>query len=184
MSGSDTIKAYRKTDLLEKKIDTTKAILIAFPVQKPAKFTSLSFSRTSFDIDVLSVLFKYRPPSGGFPPQFNATFNGAAYFGYRTDVYKLSYKETPLHVFNRNITHYGYSIGVFTGLGTARIDEYDTHNALAIEYDGLVNLSGIAVIIAIDKITGGLTLGVDHLLDKNSALWINNGRPGSGLALV
>jgi hypothetical protein len=183
LTGSDSIKAYRKSDLAFLKIDTTKVILIAFPSQKPAGFTNYSFRRNTFDLDVLSVLFKYRPSVKGFPPQFNASFNGAAYIGYRTDVYKLSYSSTPVHVSKRAITHYGYSFGFFTGLGTARIDEYDTQHALSIEYDGLVNLSGIAVIVAVDKLSFGLTLGVDHLLDKNHDLWINNGKPWIGLSI-
>jgi hypothetical protein len=83
----------------------------------------------------------------------------------------------------RSITHIGYSVGFFSGFGTARIDEYDTEGALSYEYDGLVNLTGIAVIAAIDKLTAGLTIGVDHLLDKNSGLWINNAKPWIGLSL-
>ncbi len=134
-------------------------------------------------MDVLTVLFKYRPSAKGFPPQLNATFNGAAYFGYRTDAYKLSYSRTPLHIFKRTITHYGYSFGFFTGFGTARIDEYDTNNALSIEYDGLVNLLGVAVILAVDKVTFGLTCGTDHLLDKNAKVWVNNGKPWLGISI-
>jgi hypothetical protein len=118
-----------------------------------------------------------------FPPQFNTTFNGAVYIGYRTDAYTLRYKATPLGVFKRSITHYGYSFGLFSGFGTARIDEYVTLNALSYEYDGLVNLSGFAAIIAIDKISAGLTLGVDHLLDKNSRVWVNNAKPWLGISL-
>ena len=183
LAGSDSIKAYRKQDLSSKKIDTVKSTLILFPSQKPEKFTDHSFRRTTFDFDVLTVLFKYRPSIKGFPPQFNATFNGAAYFGYRTDIYKLSYRSTPLGIFKRNVTHYGYSFGFFTGLGSARIDEYVTQNALSIEYDGLVNLSGFAAIIAIDKLTAGITVGADHLLDRNSSLWVNNGKPWIGLSI-
>jgi hypothetical protein len=183
LTASDSIKAYRKIDLEREKIDTTKAILIAFPPQKPNGFQPHSFRRTTFDVDVLTVLFKYRPSVKGFPPQFNASFNGAAYFGYRTDTYKLSYSKTPMHVFNRRITHYGYSFGVFTGFGTARIDEYVTNNALSIEYDGLVNLTGVAVILAVDKLSFGITCGEDHLLDKNARLWVNNGMPWLGISL-
>ena len=183
LAGSDTIKAYRKSDLGTGKIDSTKAILIGFPSKKPDKFSNLSFNSKTFDVDVLTVLFKYRPPVKDFPPQFNTTFNGAAYFGYRTDVYKLSYKETPMHIFNRRIIHYGYSIGLFSGLGTARIDEYVTNNALSIQYDGLVNLSGIALILAVDKLTAGLTFGEDRLLDKNHSVWVNNAKPWIGLSI-
>jgi hypothetical protein len=183
LAGSDSIKAYRKQDLASKKIDTVKATVIIFSDQKPHQFEPHSFKRNTFDIDVLTVLFKFRPAVNGFPPQFNATFNGAVYVGYRTDVYTLRYKATPLHIFKRSITHYGYSFGFFSGFGAARIDEYVTQNALSIEYDGLVNLSGFAAIIAIDKISAGLTLGVDHLLDKNSQVWVNNGKPWIGISL-
>jgi hypothetical protein len=183
LAGSDSIKIYRKEDMGSKRIDTIKSTLIFFSPQKPNHFKDYSFHRNTFDVDVLTVLFKYRPPVKEFPPQFNATFNGAAYFGYRTDVYKLMYNETPLHIYKRRITHYGYSFGFFTGLGSARIDEFVTRNALSIEYDGLVNLSGFAAIIAIDKLTAGLTLGADHLLDKNSHVWVNNGKLWIGLSL-
>ncbi len=89
----------------------------------------------------------------------------------------------PLHDYRRGITHYGYSVGLFTGFGTARIDEYVTNNALNIEYDGLVNLTGAALIIAVDKLTAGLTFGEDHLLDRNRKLWVTNGKVWIGLSL-
>jgi hypothetical protein len=183
LAGSDSIKAYFKQDLSSKKIDTLKATVFVFSEQKPRQFETHSFKRTTFDIDVLTVLFKFRPAVNNFPPQFNATFNGAVYAGYRTDVYSLEYKASPLHVFKRSITHYGYSFGFFSGFGSARIDEYVTLNSLSIQYDGLVNLSGFAAIIAIDKLTAGLTIGVDHLLDKNSHVWVNNGKPWIGISL-
>ena len=82
----------------------------------------------------------------------------------------------------RSITHFGYSLGFFSGFGTARIDEYDTEGALNYEYDGLVNLTGIAIIAALDKLTAGLMIGVDHLLDKNSSAWINNGKTRIGIS--
>jgi hypothetical protein len=183
LTGSDTIKAYLKNDLNSAKIDSNKAIRLAFPAKKPTQFSDLTFSAKTFDLDILTVLFKYRPPAAGFPPQFNTTFNGAAYIGYRTDLYKLSYKGNPMHEFKRTIAHYGYSFGFFSGFGTARIDEFDTNNTVTIEYDGIVNLSGIALIIAVDKLNAGLSLGVDHLLDKNHNNWVNNSKTWIGLSI-
>jgi hypothetical protein len=183
LAGTDTIKEYNKASLRTTKPDTVKSISLLFPAKKPRGFQDHTYSQSSFDLDVLTVLFKYRPPSNHFPPQFNATFNGAVFIGYRTDIYKLSYSQSPLHDYSRRTTHYGYSMGFFSGFGTARIDEYVTNNALAIEYDGLVNLSGVAVIVAIDKITAGLTVGEDHLLDRNNKLWVNNGKVWIGLSL-
>ncbi len=183
LTGSDTIKAFRAKDIAGEKIDTSRAFLFAFPPLKPGNFSSTSFTRNTLDFDILTILFKYRFPVNGFPPQLNASFNGALYLGYRTDVYKLTYKSTPIRYMKRSITHYGYSVGLFSGFGTARIDEYDTKGALNYEYDGLVNLTGFAIIAALDKLTAGLTIGVDHLLDKNNAVWINNGKPWIGLSL-
>jgi len=183
LTGGDTIKAYRSRDISGEKIDTTHAVLFAYLPVRPSNFSSTSFTRKTLDFDILTILFKYRFPVKGFPPQLNASFNGALYLGYRTDVYKLSYKTTPMRYVKRSITHYGYSIGVFSGFGTARIDEYDTEGALTYEYDGLVNLTGIAIIAALDKLTAGLTIGVDHLLDKNCTIWINNGKPWIGISL-
>ena len=183
LTGSDTIKAYRARDIQDGNTDTTHAFLFAFPPLRPDNFSTIRFTRNTLDFDILTILFKYRFPVKGFPPQLNASFNGALYLGYRTDVYKLSYKTTPMRYTKRSIVHYGYSIGFFSGFGTARIDEYDTEGALNYEYDGLVNLTGIAVIAALDKLTAGLTIGVDHLLDKNSTVWINNGKPWIGISL-
>ena len=117
LTGSDTIKAYVARDLKGERIDTTHAILFAFPPLKPNNFSSISFTRNTLDFDILTILFKYRFPVKGFPPQFNASFNGALYLGYRTDVYKLSYKTTPMRYVKRAIIHYGYSIGIFSGFG-------------------------------------------------------------------
>jgi hypothetical protein len=46
-----------------------------------------------------------------------------------------------------------FFVAFLTGFGTARIDEYDTEGALSYEYDGLVNLTGLAIIVALDKLT-------------------------------
>lgn len=181
--GDDTIKVYTAQSLLKESVDTTQSVKIAFPQnQKPLQFTSYQFHQNTFDVDVLTIPFKFRPAVNGFPRQLNATFNGAVYLGYRSDVYHLSYKRTPLRVFKRNIMHYGYSLGLFTGIGTARIDEYVTNNGINIQYDGAVNLSGINLIVGVEKVSIGLAAGVDYLLDKNRKYWVNNGKPWVGFS--
>lgn len=181
--GDDTIKVYTARGLQKEQVDTTQSLKIAFPQnQKPLQFESYVFRKNTFDIDVLTIPFKYRPAVHGFPRQLNATFNGAVYLGYRSDIYRLSYSQTPLRIFKRDITHYGYSVGVFTGLGTARIDEYVTNNGINIQYDGVVNLSGINIIAGVEKVSLGLAVGVDRLLDKNRKYWVNHGKPWIGLS--
>ncbi len=183
VAGSDSIKVYPSL-LLTTKTDTVSTIIIFFPPnKKPSAFTTYFFRTKTFDLDVLTTLFKYRAPVTGFPGQLNTGFNGAIFSGYRTDFYKLSYNETPLHVATRQVTHYGFSVGGFAGLGTARIDDYVTLNRINYQYDGAVITTGLAAELGFNKINFGLTYGFDFLTDRNKHIWINNGKPWVGISL-
>ena len=146
-------------------------------------FEAHSFRKSTFDLGAISVLFKCRPTIHGFPPQMNTAFNGSIYLGMRTDLYKLRYKESPLHRFKKSLSHYGYSFGFFSGLGTELVNEFNTEGGIAIEYDGIVNLSGLVAIIGVNNLTFGLALGADHLLDKNKKFWIYTGKPWLGVSV-
>jgi len=181
----DSVKVYTKQALAAAKPDSVKSLYNVFPHTIPASTgKEFFFVQHTFDLDFLSILVKYRPNVNGFPNQFNTSIlNGAVFIGYRTDIYRLHYHPTPFHTSKRDITHYGFSFGAFTGLGATRIDEYVTEGALNIQYDGVVNPSGIAAILAVNKLTFGLTGGVDHLLDKNHSYWIYQGKPWIGLSV-
>ncbi len=182
-TSTDTIKVYPAS--VAKQIgDTTKMVTVLFPpTKRPSQFKGYSFVSRSFDIDVLTVLFKYRFASTNFPAELNGTFNGAVYAGYRTDNYKLFYKETPLKTQVRKIRHYGYSIGGIMGVGTARIDEYVTLNRLDYQYDGAVVFIGIAAILGFNKINFGITSGLDYLTDRNKDIWVHQGKPWMGISI-
>jgi hypothetical protein len=181
----DSINVYSAKKLKAATVDATQDIKIAFPLnEKPEAFTNYIFRKNSFDIDVLSILFKYRPTVNGFPPQLSTSIlNGALYLGYRTDIYKLKYKQNPLKKFKRNINHYGFSIGVFGGISASRIDENSTMGRLNYQYDGFIIPTGISAIIALDKLSFGIMGGIDELPDKNSKVWIYNGKPWIGLSV-
>lgn len=180
----DSIKIY-SAKKLNNIVDTTKTIKLALPLNsKPDSFDTYSFRKTSLDFDVLNILFKLRPSVNGFPPQFNNNvLNGALYVGKRMDIYKIQYRKTPLGRYLREINHYGYSVGLFSGFGASRIDPYVTSGALSIEYDGFVNVTGVAALLAVDKINFGLNIGLDFLLDKNRAVWIYQRKPWLGFSL-
>ena len=183
VTGGDSIKVY-PSSIARQRADTVKSITVLFPpIKKASTFSDYSFRTESFDLDVLTILFKYRPSVQGFPNQFNANFNGAVYAGYRTDNFKLAYKENPLHISNREITHYGYSVGGFIGLGSARIDEYVTLNRINYEYDGAVITGGLAGEFGINNLNFGLTCGFDYLTDKNRHVWVNETKPWLGLSV-
>lgn len=138
------------------------------------------FRQNSFDVDFLTIPFKYRFPVQDFPRQFTSNINGAVYLGYRSDVYVLHYPATLLGKGNREITHFGFSVGGFTGLGATAMNPWVTSNAIAIEYDGMVWSKGISGIVALNNFTTGLALGWDHLLDRHRKHWLYQSKPWIG----
>lgn len=143
---------------------------------------STSFSKPSFDIDLITIPLKFRNAIKNVPPQLNANLNGALYLGYRNDKYILNYKVNPLGKSERLITHLGFSFGVFTGFGNTSMTSTNTNNILQNDYDGIVWSKGIAVFFALNNFTVGTTFGFDHLLDKNKSIWIYQSKPWLGLA--
>ena len=142
------------------------------------------FIKPSFDIDILTALFKIRPKSkNSLPTQLNANFNGNIYVGRRTDIYQVHYKKSPVNTYKRQINHFGFSTGFFVGVGNTAMTPSTTNNGISSEYDGLVLQKGIAGIIAVNKLTIGLSLGFDNLLDHNKKSWIYNNKPWYGLML-
>ncbi|MEI8278138.1 MAG: hypothetical protein WCG87_00160 [Bacteroidota bacterium] len=142
-----------------------------------------TFYKPSFDIDIQTIAFKYRPYNNGFPNQLLSTYNGVLYFGYRADKYRLDYTRTPLNVYKRDVKHMGYSVGMFSGFGNTPMNEWVTNNKINIEYEGLLLISGVSVMTGVHSISFGIAAGVDHLLDKNKVFWIYQGKPWVGLTI-
>ncbi|WP_026464424.1 hypothetical protein [Adhaeribacter aquaticus] len=141
-------------------------------------------TKSSLDVDVLTALFKIRPPvKDVLPIQFNTNFNGNVYVGRRKDVYHINYKKNDLGVFGRQINHFGFSAGGFIGMGNTAMNASTTANGIAADYDGLIVQKGIAGILAINKLTAGVSLGFDNLLDPNKRYWIYQNKPWFGLVL-
>jgi hypothetical protein len=57
----------------------------------------------------------------------------------------------------------------------------DFHNLQ--EYDGVVFQKGIAAFFTFEKMTIGICIGFDSLLDENSNIWVYNQKPYIGLVL-
>jgi hypothetical protein len=182
--AEDSMAVFRLGDRRQAfNIDTLQSVSIAFPaIQDDSLFKPYNFTQRSFDLDVLTIPIKYRPATASLPHQLNTNLNGALYVGYRRDVYRLSYKKAPFRMFERKISHYGVSMGLFTGLGNTAINPWVTNDQIASEYDGIVWLKGVAGIIGINNFTFGVAIGVDHLLDQNRNIWIYQGKPWVGLA--
>lgn len=183
ITGSDSIKVY-PGDISRRIADTVKSLTVLFPPHiRPKDFLPKTFRAHSFDLDIITVIFKYRPAVKDYPAQLNTNFNGAIYAGYRKDSYILSYNNTPLRVANRKITHRAFSIGGFAGLGSARIDEFVTLQRINYEYDGVVFTPGIATELALNKINFVILSGLDFLMDRNSDVWVNDKKIWIGIGL-
>lgn len=140
--------------------------------------------KPSLDIDILTAVFKLRPQIKNIlPSQLNANFNGNIYIGHRTDIYQIYYKKNPLDVYQQQINHFGFSSGLFVGFGNTALNPSTTDNNISTEYDGLILQKGVAGIIAVNKLTIGVSIGFDNLLDRNSTTWIYENKPWFGLML-
>ena len=164
-------------------VDTAQKLQLVLPrLATQAPIRSYLFRETSFDIDLMTVPFKVRPTMRSVPAQFNTDLDGVVYFGYRSDFYRLQYNRNPLGHYNREVSHYGFSFGGFTGLGGTAVNPTVTENNIDREYDGVVWMKGVAAIIAINNITIGLALGWDTLLDTDRKYWLYQEKPWIGFA--
>ena len=179
----DTIRIHQTQNRNQKPIIDTIAAPTFFEKEISTKHKqTTSFDKVSFDIDFFTIPLKYRPNQTDVPAQLNTTINGAVYFGFRTDKYVLNYIANPIGKSDRNINHFGFSIGVFSGLGNTFMSPTNTNYILQQEYDGVVLSKGLAGIFAINNFTVGLAFGFDNLLDKNKKIWIYENKNWLGLA--
>lgn len=139
--------------------------------------------KNTFDLDVLTIPFKYRPSTNSFTPQLSNHLNGALYLGYRNDTYELSYKQNPIGKISQRISHLGFSAGLATGIGASPLNPWVTQNNITSEYDGFIWSKALCAIVAVEKLNFGLALGFDHLLDGNRRYWIYQGKPYLGLTV-
>lgn len=140
------------------------------------------FLKKSFDLDVMTVPFKYRPGSSGLPRQLNTEFNGNAFVGYRIDKFRWKIIQTPFGAKNK-ISHRAVTLGGFGGLGSTIISPTITRNQTADEYNALVLTLGLGVMVGINNITVGLGVGWDYLTDRDKDIWIYQNKPWYGLML-
>jgi len=162
--------------------DTTEGAIVHLNAIDHYK-QQIKFSNSSFDLDVMTILFKYRPYTAGFPNQLNTNFNAAEFIGYRTDYYILSYEKNPLNVYRQRINHFAYSLGGFVGLGATTINPFVGNNNIQTEYDGVVLTKGVCGLVGVGDFTFGAGVGFDNLLDKNRKFWVYENKPWVGFTI-
>jgi hypothetical protein len=154
-----------------------------YPESTPVPPAGHVYYRPSLDIDVLTIPFKYRSATAGFPRQLNTNFNAALYLGYRTDAYHIAYPRNPLGIYHRRITHVGFSLGVFGGIGATAMNPWVTNDHITSEYDGFILSHGLAAIVAVNNLSAGIALGHDYLTDEHRHYWIYQGKSWIGFVV-
>lgn len=139
------------------------------------------FSRTAVDIDVFTLPFKIRPSQGGIPPQLNSNFNAAAYLGRRLDFHRYRWQPVTPTFGVRKLRSQGFGYGLFTGIGSASINDLTTNGQLSYEYEGVIIDVGLAGIYDAKVFNVGLAVGIDNLLDPNRRLWVYQRQPWFGV---
>lgn len=184
-NAEDSVLVYRlqagwKTAKPDRK-DLKPKVYPSGAVEK--EIAASKYWKNTFDLDILTAPFKYRPSTNSFTPQLSNHLNGAVYVGYRNDTYELSYKRNPIGKVSQRVTHLGFSAGLATGIGVTPMNPWVTDDNISVEYDGFIWSKAACILMAIEKLNFGLALGIDHLLDHNRQYWIYQGKPYIGLTV-
>ena len=163
---------------------TTRSGVKRFPSSATDSVSkNVNLVKSSADLDFMTILFKYRPSTPSLPRQLNTDLSGAIYLGYRLDHFWLAYKTPYPGIVSREINHFGYSAGIFTGFGATAMNPWVTSDAISTEYEGVVWSGGLAGLVGISQFTLGVAIGWDFLLDNNRSSWIYQGKPWYGLTV-
>jgi hypothetical protein len=152
-------------------------------IQTGNYFYRSCFIKNSVDVDLTTVILKYRPAISGVPKQLNSNVNAAIYVGFRKDYYKAIPYRSPLKDEISFIRQIGFDAGFFGGIGLTFMSPTNTDNNITQEYDGMVFQKGVAGFVTFDNMSVGVTIGFDNLLDKNKTCWIYNQKPYIGLVI-
>ncbi len=141
-----------------------------------------TFVKTSADIDLSTVLLKFRPVAGDVPSQLSSNINGIFYTGLRKDYFKLKSSLSELNELSSFVRHTGFDLGFFAGIGITPLNPTVTMNRITQEYDGMIFQKGFSIFVTYEDMSIGIALGFDTLLDHNKNIWVFNNKPWIGLA--
>lgn len=144
------------------------------------RINPLRLTKTGIDIDVMTVLFKYRFSPYKFPKQFLSDFNVALYSGWRTDYFLIRSNKDPLGRYHTKILDRGFDFGLFAGLGTTLIGPFSTDNVVENEYNAMIIQYGIAGFVESKVASFGIGVGLDNLMSPDRNVWIYEMKPWIG----
>lgn len=138
------------------------------------------FHKTSLDIDLTSILFKYRPSTQTFPAQLSTDLNVALYAGWRHDYFRIQEKKDAIGKNLYRVINRGYDFGILAGTGSTMIGPSTTQPVLTTEYNGMIVELGVAAFIETSFASFGIATGFDQLLSADRDIWIYTKKPWIG----
>ncbi|MBL7846415.1 MAG: hypothetical protein JNL40_03015 [Cyclobacteriaceae bacterium] len=158
---------------------------LALPIREADSLhiTSSRFSKKGLDVDITSVLFKYRAATKELPAQLSAELNVALYAGWRRDFYTIKATRDPLGKNQYRVVNRGFDFGILAGTGSTPISPSTTNNAISKEYNGMILELGLAAFVESSFASFGLAVGFDHLLSSDRSVWIYHQKPWVGFVV-
>lgn len=176
----DELDVYKYKD---KQIDQRQYLMIDLNKTDSLITSPLVFRKQSLDIDITSIVLKYRPSVYGLPAQLTSDLNFAMYAGWRFDSYRITGRKDPLGKSRYRINNNGFDFGFFAGPGTTLISPFTTRNKRSDEYNGMIIQSGIAAFLETNMASFGIAGGFDYLLNADRNIWIYNNKPWVGFVV-
>jgi len=155
------------------------------PLQQADSLYSIpsQFSKTSLDIDITSILFKYRPATDELPAQLSTDLNVALYAGWRHDYFRITGKRDAIGNNRYKVVTRGYDVGILAGTGSTFIGPTTTKTNITNEYNGMIMELGVAGFIETSFVSFGIAAGFDYLLSDDRENWIYNKKPWLGFVV-
>lgn len=173
----EQIDVYHET---EKQPEKNKFLTIFLKPSDSLVMSPMVFSKKSLDIDITSILLKYRPAVYGLPGQLTTDFNAAVYAGWRHDSYNIKSEMDPLGKSYHKISNWGYDFGFFAGPGVTLISPFTTRHQKVDEYSGAIIQTGFSGFIESNVASFGIGIGFDYLLNSDRDVWIYTNKPWVG----
>ncbi|GAB4034853.1 hypothetical protein [Spirosoma gilvum] len=180
--------SLRPSDNNPTTLDVSDSAFVFFVNPKPKKIPVdgksplFRYHFTSFDMDLVTVPFKYRLAQRGQPPELTTNANAAFYAGLRFD---QGYQRNVFyhHEQRSDIRSFSLGIGGLAGIGSATVGPFSTMDQVTDDYEGACLSYGLAAIFGYRAVSLGLAFGYDTLLDRNRASWIYQHKPWLGVTI-
>ncbi|KAB7727328.1 hypothetical protein F5984_22135 [Rudanella paleaurantiibacter] len=140
------------------------------------------YQLTSFDIDLFTVLFKYRFPQRDRPGQLATSANIGVYTGIRYDLGR--FRNIYLRGEQRSdVQSFSFGIGSVLSIDPVLVNEFNTNGLITTEYEALGVNYGLATIVGYKSVTAGLAVGFENLADRNNRAWVYRQKPWLGFTV-